>query len=67
MGTLDQLRAIGHALRAWPTPLGVAINSADQIWDDAGELLHATVRSQLDLLASQVLACPGFAAWVVSN
>ena len=33
VGTLGQLRSIGHALRAWPTPLGVAINSADQIWD----------------------------------
>ena len=32
VGTLGQLRSIGHALRAWPTPLGVAINSADKIW-----------------------------------
>ena len=36
VGTLGQLRSIGHALRAWPTPLGVAINSADEIWDAAG-------------------------------
>lgn len=55
VGTLDQLRAIGHALRAWPTPLGVAINSADQIWDETGGLADAAVRAQLDLLASQVL------------
>jgi FMN reductase len=55
VGTLDQLRAIGHALRAWPTPLGVAINSADQIWDEAGELTDMTVVSQLELLAYQVL------------
>lgn len=55
VGTLDQLRAIGHALRAWPTPLGVAINSAEQIWDEAGTLIDATVQAQLDLLASQVL------------
>ena len=55
VGTLDQLRAIGHALRAWPTPLGVAINSADQIWDEAGGLADAAVRAQLDMLASQVL------------
>ena len=55
VGTLDQLRAIGHALRAWPTPLGVAINSADQIWDETGALADAAVRSQLDMLASQVL------------
>jgi FMN reductase len=56
VGTLDQLRAIGHALRAWPTPLGVAINSAVQIWDGNGELADPGVRNQLDLLASQVLA-----------
>ncbi|MBV9321660.1 MAG: NAD(P)H-dependent oxidoreductase [Mycobacterium sp.] len=56
VGTLDQLRAVGHALRAWPTPLGVAINSADEVFDDAGELLDSGVRNQLDLLASQVLA-----------
>jgi hypothetical protein len=45
-----------NALRAWPTPLGVAINSADEIWDDAGRLADVSVQSQLDLLASQLLA-----------
>jgi FMN reductase len=42
-------------LRAWPTPLGVAINSADQIWNETGELVDMTVANQLDLLASQLL------------
>ena len=55
VGTLGQLRSIGHALRAWPTPLGVAINSADQIWDESGELTDEAVRGQLDMLAGQVL------------
>jgi FMN reductase len=55
VGTLTHLRSIGHALRAWPTPLGVAINSADQIWDEAGELIDETTKTQLDLLATQVL------------
>jgi FMN reductase len=55
VGTLNQLRDIGHALRAWPTPLGVAINSADEIWDATGELTDATVRNQLELLAAQLL------------
>ena len=55
VGTLGQLRSIGHALRAWPTPLGVAINSADQIWDNAGRLADTAVRGQLDLLATQLL------------
>jgi FMN reductase len=56
VGTLGQLRSNGHALRAWPTPLGVAINSADEIWDGAGQLADTTVQSQLDLLATQLLA-----------
>jgi FMN reductase len=55
VGTLGQLRSIGHALRAWPTPLGVAINSAEQIWSDSGELADGPVRDQLDLLAGQLL------------
>lgn len=55
VGTLGQLRSIGHALRAWPTPLGVPINSAEPIWDSAGHLTDDTVAAQLDLLATQVL------------
>jgi FMN reductase len=55
VGTLGQLRVIGHALRAWPTPLGVAINSADKSWDDGGALVDATVSGQLDMLATQLL------------
>jgi FMN reductase len=56
------LRSVGHALRAWPTPLGVAINSADRIWDEAGELVDGTVSDQLDMLATQVLTFAR-AAW----
>jgi FMN reductase len=56
VGTLGQLRVIGHALRAWPTPLGVAINSAEHIWDTTSELVDPTVRNQLEMLATQVLS-----------
>ncbi|ORA36452.1 NADPH-dependent FMN reductase [Mycobacterium aquaticum] len=56
VGTLGQLRSVGHALRAWPTPLGVAINSAEQIWSGSGELADGPVRDQLDLLAGQLLS-----------
>ncbi len=45
--TLISLRSIVHALRGWPTPLGVAINVADATGADP--------RDQLELLASQVL------------
>jgi FMN reductase len=56
VGTLGQLRVIGHALRAWPTPLGVAINSADPIWDEGGTLIDDTINGQLDMLAMQLVA-----------
>lgn len=60
VGTLTQLRSIGHALRAWPTPLGVAINSADPVWAPSGELADTdqgkVVANQLELLATQLLA-----------
>jgi FMN reductase len=55
VGTLSHLRNIGHSLRAWPTPLGVAINSADQIWDENGELTDATIKSQLEMMATQMV------------
>ena len=60
VGTLTQLRSIGHALRAWPTPLGVAINSAEPVWDPVGGLADTdqgkAVANQLELLATQILA-----------
>jgi FMN reductase len=62
VGTLGQLRSIGRALRAWPTPLGVAINSADQIWEPSGQLADAGIQGQLDLLATQLLTFAR-AAW----
>jgi FMN reductase len=46
--TLTSLRSIVHALRGWPTPLGVAINAADRGASDPS--------AQLGMLASQVLS-----------
>ena len=40
----------------------MAINSADQIWDDAGRLADSGVQGQLDMLATQLLAFAR-AAW----
>jgi FMN reductase len=53
--TLVGLRSVVHALRGWPTPLGVAVNSAEPIWRDDGSLADEGVTSQLRMLASQVL------------
>lgn len=56
--TLAGLRAVAHALRGWPTPLGVAVDTSDRVFDAAGALDDGVVLGQLDLLADQVV---GFA------
>ena len=53
--TLSALRAIVHALRGWPTPLGVALNSADPLFSSSGAMANPGVSAQLDLLAQQVV------------
>lgn len=52
---LISLRSVIHALRGWPTPLGVAINTSTQPFDDEGRCLVAEVNNQLTLLAKQVV------------
>jgi FMN reductase len=54
--TLSALRTIVHALRGWPTPLGVAFNpSAGALFDDAGEFAQARDQAQIDMIAGQVV------------
>jgi FMN reductase len=52
--TLTSVRTIVHALRGWPTPMGVIVNTADKIFDDAGNLVDQKVQAQLKILAQQV-------------
>jgi FMN reductase len=47
--TLTQLRSIAHALRGWPTPLGVAVNTA--VGGDPVE--EPPVQAQLRTMVSQ--------------
>jgi FMN reductase len=53
--TLGALRSIVHALRGWPTPLGVAINTGDGSFnkDDIGG--NPGTAQQLTILARQVV------------
>ncbi|HYC80864.1 MAG TPA: NADPH-dependent FMN reductase [Solirubrobacterales bacterium] len=54
--TLDALRSVVHALRGWPTPLGVAINSsAGGVFGEDGAVRDPRVACQLDLVARQVV------------
>lgn len=53
--TLVTLRSVVHALRGWPTPLGVTINSAQVSFDNAGQCSDSRVLTQLEALARQVM------------
>lgn len=53
--TLSALRAVTHALRGWPTPMGVMINSSTKQFDAEGRCLDAQVQAQLDLMGAQVV------------
>jgi FMN reductase len=52
---LSSLRAIVHALRGWPTPLGATVNSATKPFDDAGALKDARDIWQVETVAQQVV------------
>jgi FMN reductase len=58
--TLVELRSVVHALRGWPTPLGVAINSAEPLFDEDGTLVNERVAEQLEVVGQQVVQ---FARW----
>jgi FMN reductase len=54
--TLGALRSIVHALRGWPTPLGVTLNTAGvKLFDGDGQCLDPQVSGSLRMLAEQVV------------
>jgi len=55
VNTLGALRDIVHALRGWPTPLGVAINSTELVFDDDGACRVPRVAQTLELMAGEVM------------
>jgi FMN reductase len=52
--TLVALRGVVHALRGWPTPLGVAINSAEPVFAPDGAVEEQALQN-LRILARQVV------------
>jgi FMN reductase len=52
---LSALRAIVHALRGWPTPLGATLNTATQPFDTAGALKDPRDVWQVETVARQVV------------
>jgi FMN reductase len=53
--TLQALRAVVHALRGWPTPLGVAVNSELPVWSEDGTVADGGLMTQLEILTGQVV------------
>ncbi|UAK26161.1 NADPH-dependent FMN reductase [Sphingomonas nostoxanthinifaciens] len=58
--TLVTLRSIAHALRAWPTPYGVALNASQPLFDDENMCLDDKIARQIEIVADQVVS---FARW----
>lgn len=52
--TLGNVRTVVHALRGWPTPLGVAVNTTGGVFDRDGACTDERVAAQLELVGQQV-------------
>ncbi len=52
VSTLHQLRQVTHALRGWPTPMGVSVNTSVASLSEGSE--DAAVKAQLELVGRQV-------------
>ena len=62
--TLAALRGIVHAMRGWPTPAGIAINSIEQKpFAPDGTIVDAGIAAQVALQAGHLMQfCLGVAA-----
>lgn len=53
---LSALRGIVHAMRGWPTPMGVCVNTATQLpFDNQGNLVDSAVQFAIRTQAEQIL------------
>lgn len=53
--TLHALRSVVHALRGWPTPLGIAFNSVGRVFDEKGECLVPELDQQFAIMAKELV------------
>jgi FMN reductase len=53
--TLTSLRGIAHALRAWPTPMGVAFTTLQPAFREDGGCADPAVATQITVMARQVV------------
>lgn len=55
--TLSALRSVVHAMRGWPTPIGVAVNiSTGPLFDEDEQLVEPALAAAVKEMARQVLA-----------
>jgi FMN reductase len=52
---LSAFRSIVHALRGWPTPMGVAINTLVERFDEAGGGIAEPTARQMAIMVGQVM------------
>lgn len=58
--TLIALRTVVHALRGWPTPLGIAANTTLPLFEDQGACIDPALKANLEVMASQMMQfCQG--------
>ncbi|MFC9589036.1 NADPH-dependent FMN reductase [Streptomyces sp. NPDC056944] len=56
VSTLAALRDVTHALRGWPTPLGVVVNTTEAGFGPDGRCTDPHLRSRLEAMATQVVS-----------
>ena len=59
VSTLATLRQITHALRGWPAPFGLTVNSAVTTFDQQGTPDSPQTADGIDVLADQIAGWPG--------
>ena len=56
VATLNALRITTHALRGWPTPMGVPINAQECAFSSNGDCLTPKLDTQLATMAGEVMS-----------
>ena len=65
--TLTEMRTIVHALRGWPTLMGIGINTQHSVFDRSGECAEETIRSQIEVMSRQVVEFAQMQMWAQST
>lgn len=53
--TLNTLRNITHALRGWPTPIAISVNSSVPLVNKDNSIADPGLRNQVDLMVQQIV------------